>query len=127
MTTGTAVPVSLPNALNGEEVDASMTTDTAMPVSLRFSLDGAGGIHRPPRTRRCRCPIRIKLRSKAARQAAKTQREDIRNSPAGTPRRRGKTGGKDQRGDAELAREIFRYLRSANWHDGHPSVQKWRN
>ena len=31
MTTDTAVPVSLPIALNGEEVDASMTTDTAMP------------------------------------------------------------------------------------------------
>ena len=40
MTTGTAVPVSLPNALNGEEVDASMTTDTAMPVALPIALDG---------------------------------------------------------------------------------------
>ena len=31
MTTDTVVPVSLPIALNGEEVDASMTTDTAVP------------------------------------------------------------------------------------------------
>ena len=31
MTTDTAMPMSLPIALNGEEVDASMTTDTAVP------------------------------------------------------------------------------------------------
>ena len=31
MTTDTAMPMSLPIALNGSEVDASMTTDTAGP------------------------------------------------------------------------------------------------
>ena len=46
MTTGTAVPVSLPNALNGEEVDASTTTDTAMPMSLPIALNGEGWMPR---------------------------------------------------------------------------------
>ena len=32
--------VTLPIALDGEEMDASMTTDTAMPMSLPIALDG---------------------------------------------------------------------------------------
>ena len=33
-----------------------MTTDTAMPMTLPIALNGAKGIRRPPRTRQCRDP-----------------------------------------------------------------------
>ena len=38
--------VTRPVALNGEEVDASMTTDTAMPMSLPIALNGEGWMPR---------------------------------------------------------------------------------
>ena len=46
MTTDTAMPMSLPIALDGRGVDSSMTTDTAMPMSLPIALNGEGWMRR---------------------------------------------------------------------------------